>query len=286
MQRTHADRAPDAPAAGRARRAAGSRYSAADAEKRRGVRRMKTIATGLLLLVALVYVPRQMGEELGGGRLAGLCGGGRRGGHGRCAGGLVRRHRALQASAGSAHPAHRHHSHQEGPAGPSLGDFVGENFLSGDVVRAGCGGRHQRPARRLARRARARRPGHRGAVHRAARRADRAAGLRCAGGRRRGDHPAGGRPGDRAGHRHDAGADRRPTAATGGWWTWCAAGPRLAGRARRLGDGRRPGRRAGMDAAVRRPAGSATGSTRNCCGSSRRCGTCPSTRRAARWTVS
>lgn len=31
---------------------------------------------------------------------------------------------------------------------------------------------------------------------------------------------------------------------------------------------------------------SATASTRSCCGSSRRCGTCPSTRRAAPWTAS
>ena len=34
----------------------GFAYTAADEEKRRGVRRMKTTATGLLLLVALVYV--------------------------------------------------------------------------------------------------------------------------------------------------------------------------------------------------------------------------------------
>lgn len=46
-------------------------YSAADEEKRRGVRRMKTTATGLLLLVALIFVLATWASHTGAGSWAG-----------------------------------------------------------------------------------------------------------------------------------------------------------------------------------------------------------------------
>lgn len=46
-------------------------FSPADVEKQRGVRRMKTTATGLLLLVAVIYVLAKWGQNSGAGAWAG-----------------------------------------------------------------------------------------------------------------------------------------------------------------------------------------------------------------------
>ena len=95
-------------------------YSAADEERRRGVRRMKPLATGLLLAGRARLRPRQLGAA-GARAWAGYVAAAAEAGHGGRAGRLVRRHRAVPAAAGPAHPAHRDHPDQEGPAGQSPG---------------------------------------------------------------------------------------------------------------------------------------------------------------------
>ncbi len=216
-----------------------------------------------------------------------LCGGGGRGGHGGRARRLVRGHGPLPAPARAAHPAHRDHPHQEGPAG-RLARRVrrGELPLRGRRTAAAARGRHRQPARGLAGGAGARGPGDGGTGHRPARGADRAARLGRAGGRRRGDQPAGRRAGDRAGHRQDAGEDRRRRRAPAGGGPGGGPRARLAGAAPGRRDGGRGGRRARLDPRGSWTGRSASGSTRSCCGSSPRCGTCPRTRRAARSTAS
>ncbi|MET3986173.1 uncharacterized membrane-anchored protein YjiN (DUF445 family) [Streptomyces sp. PvR034] len=125
-------------------------FNAADEERQRGVRRMKTTATGLLILVALVYVLAKWAQHAGGG-----------GGDGGWAGyvaaaaeagmvgaladwfavtALFRRPLGLPIPHTAIIPT------KKDQLGVSLGEFVGENFLSSDVVRTrlhalGIGGR-------------------------------------------------------------------------------------------------------------------------------------------------
>nr|WP_246619831.1 DUF445 domain-containing protein [Streptomyces corallincola] len=121
-------------------------FTPADEERRRGVRRMKLTATGLLLLVAVVYVLATVASHQGAGTWA--------------------RYVAAAAEAGMVgaladwfavtalfrHPLGLPIPHtaiiptKKDQLGVSLGEFVGENFLSGDVVRqrlraVGIGGR-------------------------------------------------------------------------------------------------------------------------------------------------
>ncbi|MFI5807721.1 DUF445 domain-containing protein [Streptomyces sp. NPDC051561] len=111
-------------------------FSEADEEKRQGVRRMKATATGLLLFVALVYVLAKWAEHSG---LTGWPG-----------------YVAAAAEAGMVgamadwfavtalfkHPLGIRIPHtaiiptKKDQLGVSLGDFVGENFLSEDVIKA------------------------------------------------------------------------------------------------------------------------------------------------------
>ncbi len=110
-------------------------FSAADEEKQRGVRRMKLTATGLLLFVAVVYVLAEWAAHAGAGPWA--------------------RYVAAAAEAGMVgaladwfavtalfrHPLGLPIPHtaiiptKKDQLGVSLGEFVGENFLSQDVVR-------------------------------------------------------------------------------------------------------------------------------------------------------
>ncbi|WP_425246614.1 DUF445 domain-containing protein [Streptomyces sp. NEAU-NA10] len=110
-------------------------FSAADEERQRGVRRMKLTATGLLLLVAVVYVVAEWASHQGAGAWA--------------------RYVAAAAEAGMVgaladwfavtalfrHPLGLPIPHtaiipnKKDQLGVTLGDFVGENFLSQDVVR-------------------------------------------------------------------------------------------------------------------------------------------------------
>lgn len=124
----------------------GFTYSAADEEKRRGVRRMKMTATGLLVFVAVVYVLAKWAQHSGAGAWAGYVAAAAEAG---MVGALAD---WFAVSALFRHPLGLPIPHtaiipnKKDQLGASLGDFVGENFLSGDVVRTrlhavGIGGR-------------------------------------------------------------------------------------------------------------------------------------------------
>ncbi|WP_405780465.1 DUF445 domain-containing protein [Streptomyces sp. NBC_00859] len=121
-------------------------YSAGDEEKRRAVRRMKTTATGLLLLVALIFVLATWASHTGGGSWAGYVAAAAEAGMvGALADwfavtALFRRPLGLPIPHTAIIP------NKKDQLGESLGSFVGENFLSESVVRArlravGIGGR-------------------------------------------------------------------------------------------------------------------------------------------------
>ncbi|WP_344009078.1 DUF445 domain-containing protein [Streptomyces thermospinosisporus] len=110
-------------------------FSAADEEKQRGVRRMKLTATGLLLFVALVYVLAKLASHQGAGPWAGYVAAAAEAGMvGALADwfavtALFRRPLGLPIPHTAIIPT------KKDQLGVSLGDFVGENFLSEDVVR-------------------------------------------------------------------------------------------------------------------------------------------------------
>ncbi|MFI9238307.1 DUF445 domain-containing protein [Streptomyces sp. NPDC053079] len=116
-------------------RTGGFTYSAADEEKRRGVRRMKALATGLLLAVAAVYALAKWAQTSGSGGWAGFVAAAAEAGMvGALADwfavtALFRRPMGLPIPHTAIIPT------KKDQLGQSLGDFVGENFLSGDVVR-------------------------------------------------------------------------------------------------------------------------------------------------------
>ncbi|MFJ8936358.1 DUF445 domain-containing protein [Streptomyces sp. NPDC102365] len=129
-----------APGAGKAAdRAAPSRamnsFSPADEEKFRGVRRMKLTATGLLLFVALVYVLAKWAGNSGAGAWTGYVAAAAEAGMvGALADwfavtALFRRPMGLPIPHTAIIPT------KKDQLGVSLGEFVGENFLSQDVVR-------------------------------------------------------------------------------------------------------------------------------------------------------
>src|SRR3954447_1859252 len=101
-----------------------------DEQRRAGLRRMRTLAVGLLLFAALVYLLTRgpdgwvrivnAGAEAarGGGRGLDRRGGGV---HGGCDRGLVRGGRALQAPVGPTDPAHRADPAPQGRARPEPG---------------------------------------------------------------------------------------------------------------------------------------------------------------------
>ncbi|MFI1221669.1 MULTISPECIES: DUF445 domain-containing protein [unclassified Streptomyces] len=110
-------------------------YTAADEEKQRGVRRMKLTATGLLLLVALVYVLATWAKNSGVGGWPGYVAAAAEAGMvGALADwfavtALFRRPLGLPIPHTAIIP------NKKDQLGQSLGSFVGENFLSGDVIR-------------------------------------------------------------------------------------------------------------------------------------------------------
>ncbi|MEU0029883.1 DUF445 domain-containing protein [Streptomyces sp. NPDC006335] len=128
-----------APAANRAAPASAVRamttFSAADEEKQRGVRRMKLTATALLLFVALVYVLAKWAESSGAGPWAGYVAAAAEAG---MVGALAD---WFAVTALFRHPLGLPIPHtaiiptKKDQLGVSLGEFVGENFLSEDVVR-------------------------------------------------------------------------------------------------------------------------------------------------------
>ncbi|MEV5435905.1 DUF445 domain-containing protein [Streptomyces sp. NPDC052682] len=110
-------------------------FSPADEEKRRGVRRMKLTATGLLLLVALIYVLATWAHHAGAGAWAGYVAAAAEAG---MVGALAD---WFAVTALFRHPLGIPIPHtaiiptKKDQLGISLGEFVGENFLSEDVVR-------------------------------------------------------------------------------------------------------------------------------------------------------
>ncbi|MEU5663089.1 DUF445 domain-containing protein [Streptomyces longwoodensis] len=110
-------------------------FTAADEERQRGVRRMKLTATGMLLFVALVYVLAQVAEHAGAGAWAGYVSAAAEAG---MVGALAD---WFAVTALFRHPLGLPIPHtaiiptKKDALGVSLGEFVGENFLSEDVVR-------------------------------------------------------------------------------------------------------------------------------------------------------
>ncbi|MEU7542227.1 DUF445 domain-containing protein [Micrococcus luteus] len=142
MERTDSDTAADAArtpvtdatSTGRPA-AAGFAYGVADEERRRAVRRMKTLATGMLLAVALVYVLAKWAGSAGAGGWTGFVAAAAEAGMvGALADwfavtALFKRPMGLPIPHTAIIPT------KKDQLGQSLGDFVGENFLSGEVVR-------------------------------------------------------------------------------------------------------------------------------------------------------
>ncbi len=110
-------------------------FTAADEERRRGVRRMKLTATGLLLFVAVVYVLAKWASHAGAGTWAGYVAAAAEAG---MVGALAD---WFAVTALFRHPMGLPIPHtaiiptKKDALGVSLGEFVGENFLSEDVVR-------------------------------------------------------------------------------------------------------------------------------------------------------
>jgi uncharacterized membrane-anchored protein YjiN (DUF445 family) len=111
-------------------------FTPADEERQRGVRRMKATATGLLLLVALVYALATFADHHGAGAWAGyVAAAGEAGMVGALADwfavtALFRHPLGLPIPHTAIIPT------KKDQLGVSLGEFVGENFLSEDVVRS------------------------------------------------------------------------------------------------------------------------------------------------------
>ncbi|KIZ18760.1 membrane protein [Streptomyces natalensis ATCC 27448] len=146
MERTRADGAAtgaaavarpaaDAAPAGRTAPLGGFGHSPADEDRRRGVRRMKTLATGLLLTVAVIYVLAKWAQSSGAGGWTGFVAAAAEAGMvGALADwfavtALFKRPMGLPIPHTAIIPT------KKDQLGQSLGDFVGENFLSDEVVR-------------------------------------------------------------------------------------------------------------------------------------------------------
>ncbi|MDT0572872.1 DUF445 domain-containing protein [Streptomyces sp. DSM 3412] len=138
MDRTKAEEAQPEAAVGAGARASHrtmTTFSAADEEKQRGVRQMKLIAAGLLLFVALVYVLAKWASHEGAGAWAGYVAAAAEAG---MVGALAD---WFAVTALFRHPLGLPIPHtaiiptKKDQLGVSLGEFVGENFLSQDVVR-------------------------------------------------------------------------------------------------------------------------------------------------------
>lgn len=134
-----ADGARSVPSGGRAVPATAARamntFTAADEERQRGVRRMKLTATGLLLFVAVVYVLAKWADNSGAGAWAAYVAATSEAG---MVGALAD---WFAVTALFRHPLGLPIPHtaiiptKKDQLGVSLGEFVGENFLSEDVVR-------------------------------------------------------------------------------------------------------------------------------------------------------
>lgn len=132
----HSGGAPAPGAGGPGRFGGPGAFTAADEERRRGVRRMKTIATGALVLMATVFILAKWAGHAGAGAWTGYVAAAAEAG---MVGALAD---WFAVTALFRHPMGLPIPHtaiiptKKDQLGQSLGDFVGENFLSGDVVRS------------------------------------------------------------------------------------------------------------------------------------------------------
>ena len=140
MERTNREQAdevmdtrPESPASGSAPGVFS--YSPADEEKRRGVRQMKTIATGLLLVVALVYGLAEWAHAAGAGPWAGYVAAAAEAGMVGALADWFAVTALFTRPLGLPIPHTAIIPTKKDTLGRTLGDFVGENFLSSDVVR-------------------------------------------------------------------------------------------------------------------------------------------------------
>ncbi|AYG82633.1 hypothetical protein DWB77_04816 [Streptomyces hundungensis] len=110
-------------------------YTAADEEKRRGVRRMKATATGLLLLVAVVFGLATWADRSGAGAWAGYVAAAAEAGMVGALADWFAVTALFRRPLGLPIPHTAIIQNKKDQFGASLGTFVGENFLSTDVVR-------------------------------------------------------------------------------------------------------------------------------------------------------
>ncbi|NUK03881.1 DUF445 domain-containing protein [Streptomyces lunaelactis] len=110
-------------------------YTDADAEKMRGVRRMKTTATGALLLVALIFVLATWAKNAGAGPWAGYVAAAAEAGMVGALADWFAVTALFRYPLGLPIPHTAIIPNKKDQLGTTLGSFVGENFLSGDVVR-------------------------------------------------------------------------------------------------------------------------------------------------------
>ncbi|WP_369271313.1 DUF445 domain-containing protein [Streptomyces sp. R11] len=110
-------------------------FTAADEEKQRGVRRMKLTATGLLLFVALVYVLAKVASNQGAGDWADYVAAAAEAGMVGALADWFAVTALFRYPLGIPIPHTAIIPNKKDQLGVSLGEFVGENFLSEDVVR-------------------------------------------------------------------------------------------------------------------------------------------------------
>ncbi|MBB1261011.1 DUF445 domain-containing protein [Streptomyces alkaliterrae] len=110
-------------------------FTAADAEKQRGVRRMKTIATGALVLAAVVYVLATWAERSGAGAWAGYVAAAAEAGMVGALADWFAVTALFKRPMGLPIPHTAIIRTKKDQLGRNLGDFVGDNFLGEDVVR-------------------------------------------------------------------------------------------------------------------------------------------------------
>ncbi|MEU3949100.1 DUF445 domain-containing protein [Streptomyces sp. NPDC029526] len=110
-------------------------FSPADEEKRRGVRRMKLTATGLLVFVAVVYVLAEWAAHRGAGAWAGYVAAAAEAGMVGAVADWFAVTALFRHPLGLPIPHTAIIPRKKDQLGVSLGEFVGENFLSEEVVR-------------------------------------------------------------------------------------------------------------------------------------------------------
>ncbi|GAB3644437.1 DUF445 domain-containing protein [Streptomyces sparsus] len=110
-------------------------FTAADEEKQRGVRRMKAIATGALVLAAVVYVLAKWAQSAGAGGWAGYVAAAAEAGMVGALADWFAVTALFKRPMGLPIPHTAIIRTKKDQLGQNLGDFVGDNFLSEDVVR-------------------------------------------------------------------------------------------------------------------------------------------------------